>query len=85
MTSKDKAAMSRTDADAQADCFAGVWAYHADAAASFELESGDIEEAMNAAKAVGDDTLQRASGRRVVKESFTHGSSEQRMRWFNQG
>lgn len=68
----------------QADCFAGVWANRADEARDI-LESGDIEEALNAASQIGDDRLQQQSSGMVVPESFTHGSSAQRMRWFNQG
>ena len=67
----------------QADCFAGVWANVADRARHV-LEPGDIEEAMNAASAVGDDRLQQGRGR-VQPESFTHGSSAQRVRWFRRG
>ncbi|TWO73312.1 metalloprotease [Caenimonas sedimenti] len=68
----------------QADCFAGVWGHHADKSRKI-LEQGDVEEAMNAAQKIGDDALQKASGRAVVPESFTHGSSEQRQRWFATG
>ena len=68
----------------QADCFAGVWANRAHAAKNI-LERGDIEEGMNAAAAVGDDRLQRRAQGYVVPESFTHGSSAQRMRWFRRG
>ncbi len=68
----------------QADCFAGVWANRADQARDI-LESGDIEEALNAASQIGDDRLQQQSRGFVVPESFTHGSSAQRMRWFKQG
>jgi predicted metalloprotease len=68
----------------QADCFAGVWAHRADRARSI-LESGDVEEALNAASAIGDDTLQKQSGRAVVPESFTHGTSAQRQKWFRIG
>jgi len=68
----------------QADCFAGVWAHHAQRYAGI-LEPGDVEEAMRAAAAVGDDTLQRSAGQSVVPDAFTHGSAEQRMRWFNIG
>jgi hypothetical protein len=68
----------------QADCFAGVWANHAQAARQL-LEQGDVEEAMNAAARIGDDALQGAGNGSVVPESFTHGSSEQRQRWFNNG
>lgn len=68
----------------QADCFAGVWGHHAQNQRQI-LENGDVEEAMNAAAKIGDDALQQASGRAVVPESFTHGSSEQRQRWFMTG
>ena len=68
----------------QADCLAGVWAHHADNARQL-LEKGDVEEAMNAAAKIGDDALQRGSGHTVVPESFTHGSSAQRQRWFDKG
>ena len=68
----------------QADCFAGVWANHAQAARQI-LEQGDIEEAMNAAAKIGDDALQRAQTGQVVPDSFTHGSSAQRQRWFSMG
>jgi predicted metalloprotease len=68
----------------QADCFAGVWAYHANQSRQI-LEGGDIEAAMNAAAKIGDDALQRSSGGAVVPESFTHGTSAQRQRWFNTG
>lgn len=68
----------------QADCFAGVWAHHAQNARQI-LEQGDVEEAMNAAAKIGDDALQRAGGGAVVPESFTHGSSAQRQRWFEAG
>ena len=68
----------------QADCFAGVWAHHAQNARQI-LEQGDVEEAMNAAARIGDDALQRANGGAVVPDSFTHGSSAQRQRWFHTG
>jgi predicted metalloprotease len=68
----------------QADCFAGVWAHHAQAGRQI-LEPGDIEEALNAASQIGDDTLQRRSRGTIVPESFTHGSGEQRVHWFRQG
>ncbi len=68
----------------QADCFAGLWANHAQRARQV-LEQGDIQEALAAAQAIGDDTLQEQSQGYVRPESFTHGTSEQRMRWFNTG
>jgi predicted metalloprotease len=68
----------------QADCLAGLWAHRAEAARHI-IEPGDIEEALRAASAVGDDRLQRRSRGYVVPESFTHGSSAQRMRWFKRG
>lgn len=73
----------------QADCYAGVWAHHTEkkyrAQGKQWLEKGDIEEAMNAAQQIGDDALQQKSQGRVVPDSFTHGTSQQRMRWFSQG
>lgn len=68
----------------QADFLAGVWAHHAEKKWQI-LEEGDIEEAMNAANAIGDDRLQKQSQGRVVPDAFTHGTSEQRMRWFMKG
>ncbi|NQD38893.1 zinc metallopeptidase [Permianibacter sp. IMCC34836] len=68
----------------QADCFAGLWAHHAEKRLPF-LESGDVEEALTAAAAIGDDRLQQQAGGRVVPESFTHGSSKQRVHWFRAG
>jgi predicted metalloprotease len=68
----------------QADCFAGVWAHHAQRVRNV-LEQGDLEEALTAAAAIGDDRLQRQSQGYVVPESFTHGTSEQRVRWFREG
>ena len=68
----------------QADCYAGLWAHHADRAKPM-LQSGDVEEALNAASAIGDDRLQKQSQGVVVPESFTHGTSEQRVRWFRRG
>jgi hypothetical protein len=82
---------SRTEAsklsvmlELQADCYAGVWAYHAQKARNI-LEQGDAEEGIRAASAVGDDRLQRLAGRAVQPESFTHGSSKQRVSWFRTG
>jgi len=68
----------------QADCYAGVWARHADQQFRI-LEKGDVEEGLGAASAVGDDALQRETRGYVVPDSFTHGSSEQRVRWFKRG
>ena len=68
----------------QADCFAGLWAHNAQSARQI-LEQGDVEEAMNAAAKIGDDALQRSGGASVVPESFTHGTSAQRQRWFDTG
>ena len=68
----------------QADCFAGVWAKNADKARSI-LESGDVETALNAATAIGDDALQKQAQGYVVPDSFTHGTSAQRVRWFKRG
>jgi predicted metalloprotease len=68
----------------QADCFAGIWAHHADRTRHI-LEEGDLEEALDAAAAIGDDRLQRQTEGRVVPESFTHGTSAQRVRWFRRG
>ena len=68
----------------QADCYAGVFANRADRISDI-LDDGDIEEGLRAAAAIGDDTIQRNAGRRVTPESFTHGTSEQRQRWFIAG
>jgi predicted metalloprotease len=68
----------------QADCFAGMWANHSQQSKKW-LDPGDIESAMNAAAKIGDDALQKSAGRAIVPESFTHGSSAQRQRWFNAG
>jgi uncharacterized protein len=68
----------------QADCLAGVWAHHADRARQI-LEAGDIEEALNAASMIGDDRMQRRGRGYVTPDSFTHGSSDQRVRWFKRG
>jgi len=68
----------------QADCFAGVWAHRAQRERGL-LEPGDLEEGLGAAAAIGDDRLQRQSGGRVVPDSFTHGSSVQRVKWFRTG
>ena len=68
----------------QADCLAGIWAHHADRTRNL-LERGDIEEGLNAASAIGDDRLQKQSQGYVTPESFTHGSSAQRVKWFKRG
>jgi predicted metalloprotease len=88
---KARASMTETQANAlsvrvelQADCLAGVWANHANQEKGL-IESGDIDEALQAASAVGDDTLQKEATGRVMPDSFTHGSSEQRARWFKTG
>jgi len=67
----------------QADCYAGVWGHYA--GTMKQLDDGDLAEALNAASAIGDDRLQKQTQGRVVPESFTHGSSEQRVRWFKRG
>jgi hypothetical protein len=86
-----RAATSRADSnhmqvmvELQADCFAGVWANHAQASTKF-LDPGDIDAALQTASAIGDDTLQRKAQGQVVPDSFTHGSAEQRKRWFSTG
>ena len=68
----------------QADFFAGVWAHHSQQMTQM-METGDLQEALNAAYAIGDDRLQKQQSGRVVPDSFTHGTSEQRMRWFKKG
>ena len=68
----------------QADCYAGVWAHHAQKQFSI-FEQGDIEEGLQAAASIGDDRLQRMSGHRVNPDAFTHGTSDQRVKWFKTG
>ena len=68
----------------QADCFSGIWAHHANRTRQI-LEQGDLESALTAAAAIGDDRLQKQTQGRIAPESFTHGSSEQRVRWFRRG
>ncbi|MEA1888819.1 MAG: neutral zinc metallopeptidase [Pseudomonadota bacterium] len=68
----------------QADCYAGVWAHHAEQDRNL-LEEGDVEEGLAAAAAIGDDALQKGAGRHVRPESFTHGSSQQRVKWLKRG
>lgn len=86
-----KARLSKEEANAlsvrlelQADCYAGIWAHHADRTRNL-LETGDIEEALQAASAIGDDTLQRQAQGYITPESFTHGSAAQRIKWFKTG
>ena len=83
--------LSKTDAnklsvrqELQADCYAGIWAFHADKYRQL-LEPGDIEEGLTAASAIGDDTLQKQSQGYVSPDSFTHGSAKQRVKWFKTG
>ncbi|MGH6728307.1 MAG: KPN_02809 family neutral zinc metallopeptidase [Pseudolabrys sp.] len=82
----DKAGANRIQVrvELQADCFAGIWANHSEQRRSF-LDPGDIDAALQTATAIGDDTLQRRAQGRVVPDSFTHGSAEQRKRWFSIG
>jgi predicted metalloprotease len=68
----------------QADCLAGIWGYHANRTKKI-LEAGDVEAALRAASSIGDDRLQKQAQGYVVPDSFTHGSSEQRVRWFKRG
>ena len=82
MSERDANAMS-VRVELQADCLAGVWGH--EAAARGLLETGDLDEALNAASQIGDDTMQRRAQGYVVPESFSHGSAEQRMRWFQMG
>jgi predicted metalloprotease len=81
VSSRAEANLLQVRVELQADCFAGVWAYHARKKRDF-LEAGDVDAALQTASAIGDDMLQRRSQGYVVPDSFTHGSSEQRKRWF---
>jgi predicted metalloprotease len=88
---KAQQGLSKTEAnklsvrlELQADCFAGLWAHHTEKSKHI-LEQGDIEEALNAASAIGDDRLQKQARGYASPESFTHGSSKQRVKWFKQG
>jgi uncharacterized protein len=83
-TSRAQANALSVRQELQADCFAGIWAHHAQRQRQI-LEQGDVEEGLGAASAIGDDTLQRRGGGHVVPESFTHGSSAQRVEWFRKG
>jgi predicted metalloprotease len=81
---KDKGASGNAvRLELQADCYAGVWGFHVKQRGL--LEVGDIDEALGAATAIGDDTLQRRGSGRVTPETFSHGTSEQRVRWFKRG
>jgi len=82
--SKSEANRLSVKMELQADCFAGVWGYHADTARNI-LESGDLEEALGAASAIGDDRIMKQSSGTIVPDAFTHGTSEQRVRWFKRG
>jgi len=86
MSKRDANAMS-VRVELQADCFAGVWAYHAsnDQGGKLKLTDQDVEQAITAATAIGDDRLQQQAQGRIVPDSFTHGSSAQRVRWFKTG
>lgn len=88
---KARARMSKTESnqvsvmiELQADCYSGIWARYAEERLGV-IEQGDLMEAVNAAKQIGDDTLQRNAGRRPMPHTFTHGTSEQRQRWFAHG
>ncbi len=82
--SKAQANQLSVKLELQADCYAGIWGHYADTERQM-LEDGDIEEALNAASAIGDDNLQQQAGGAVRPESFTHGSSKQRVEWFKRG
>ena len=69
----------------QADFYAGLWAHHAQNLKDFKLDAGDLDEALTAANAIGDDRLQKQSQGQVVPDAFTHGTSAQRMHWFKKG
>ncbi len=85
-TSETRANALSVRQELQADCFAGIWAHHSQKqATNIQLESGDIEEGLNAAAAIGDDRIQARTRGHVVPESFTHGSSAQRVQWFRAG
>ena len=86
MQHSNKAAANRLSVkmELQADCLAGVWGYHADKSRRI-LEAGDLEEALRAASAIGDDRIMKQTRGTIVPDAFTHGTSEQRMRWFRRG
>lgn len=79
--SQSKANAVQVKVELQADCYAGIWAHHSQKL----LDAGDIEEALNAASAIGDDTLQKQAQGHVVPDAFTHGSASDRMQWFTRG
>ena len=88
---RDRQKMSEVNAnklsvkvELQADCYAGIWAFHANRTRHI-LEAGDVEEALNAATAIGDDMLQKKARGYIVPDAFTHGTSAQRVRWFKRG
>jgi hypothetical protein len=88
---KARQSMNKTDSnrvsvmiELQADCYSGVWAQYAESSLGV-IEGGDIREAVNAARQIGDDTLQRNAGSRPMPHTFTHGTSEQRQKWFSRG
>ena len=83
-SSKEQANQLSVKLELQADCYAGIWGHHADTERQM-LDDGDIEEALNAASAIGDDKLQQQAGGSVRPESFTHGTSKQRVAWFKRG
>jgi len=83
-SSKAQANALSVKMELQADCFAGIWINHTEKRSAI-LEAGDIEEGMRAAEAVGDDTIMRRAGRAPRRENFTHGSSKERIQWFQQG
>ncbi|MEO1575015.1 MAG: neutral zinc metallopeptidase, partial [Pseudomonadota bacterium] len=83
-TSQTQANQLQVRMELEADCYAGVWAHHGHRQRNI-LEAGDVEEGLGAAAAVGDDHLQRQARGYVVPESFTHGTSQQRMTWFKRG
>jgi len=82
--SSKKANALQVRVELQADCYAGAWAYHAQKKFNM-LEPGDVEEALNAASSIGDDTLQKEATGRVRPDAFTHGTSKQRVAWFRRG
>ncbi|VAV89576.1 YpfJ protein, zinc metalloprotease superfamily [hydrothermal vent metagenome] len=85
MLSKIGANAVQVKVELQADCFAGIWAKHAQGLSDVALEAGDFEEAIGAARAVGDDTIQKKSQGYIVPENFTHGTAAERINWFKSG